>query len=634
MPKPAFQNEKPGFPLGFTRSDFYHESKVFFRQKAVRIMSKIEDFGDHIAGARKELYARWRGDLERAAGVNSELGVYQRDWSAPLSELWPEPNYERARQTAQTDNEAQAIDWARALRDELGAKPRAINTQWMRRCAALQQSCLDIVRSAQVGGGPHEFIAHLSAQLNQAITLAAIEQSELRLPDRRFAYEQKRLLSARRQVMDRAYLYSQLGHSTSLKEVESVFDDEGKKTIVLRRSARELPRIYRADTWDEAIAQMKERDRLFQVKDPGPTTRSSAPKATFMIVVYPSSPNIAYIAAKTSGRYVNLLSFPDKAAAKAWVSNTPDSRAKLMERLIAIKDVPNERTDLNAERTGFVWRKDGENVTPQSFIDTFGFRGVQFGNYVEGARRQVELNQCYDALMDLAYILDAKPQALSLDCTLGLAFGARGKGGKNAAMAHFEPHENVINLTKNKGAGSLAHEWFHALDCHLAGNDPYRIRSKMRSESYESGKFFTRPEFAAMLERSKTLDQGRKLPYWSRIDEMGARAFESFVKDELARHHMRNDYLVNIRDAELWDQLRPEGQNDYPYPRQDEQAGVSEKMRQLIEDYASQYPKLCAGFPLPVDEAGESESAQDLRPAEPVEDTPQDYRRATQRELF
>ena len=51
--------------------------------------------------------------------------------------------------------------------------------------------------------------------------------------------------------------------------------------------------------------------------------------------------------------------------------------------------------------------------------------------------------------------------------SLAIAFGARGSG---SALAHFEPARNVINLTKLKGAGSLAHEWGHALDFFLGMN--------------------------------------------------------------------------------------------------------------------------------------------------------------------
>jgi hypothetical protein len=64
-------------------------------------------------------------------------------------------------------------------------------------------------------------------------------------------------------------------------------------------------------------------------------------------------------------------------------------------------------------------------------------------------------------LHDLADTLGIPAETLSLGGQLGLAFGARGKG---RAAAHYEPGKLVINLTKLSGAGTLAHEWGHALD--------------------------------------------------------------------------------------------------------------------------------------------------------------------------
>jgi hypothetical protein len=57
-----------------------------------------------------------------------------------------------------------------------------------------------------------------------------------------------------------------------------------------------------------------------------------------------------------------------------------------------------------------------------------------------------------------------------LNGDLAIAFGARGQG-LSGAKAHYEPDYGVINLTKMKGAGSLAHEWFHSLDHFLARQD-------------------------------------------------------------------------------------------------------------------------------------------------------------------
>ena len=109
------------------------------------------------------------------------------------------------------------------------------------------------------------------------------------------------------------------------------------------------------------------------------------------------------------------------------------------------------------------WRQ-GRHIAAQDFIDTFGFRGVEFGNWLPQAERQEVLNLAYDSFCDLAYALELNNQDISLGNKLAIAFGSRGKGGKRAAMAHYEPVLNVINLTRLKGAGSLAHEWIHAMD--------------------------------------------------------------------------------------------------------------------------------------------------------------------------
>jgi hypothetical protein len=112
------------------------------------------------------------------------------------------------------------------------------------------------------------------------------------------------------------------------------------------------------------------------------------------------------------------------------------------------------------ERTGADVR-GGRDIDSADFLKDFGFRGVEFGNWVASDERQKATNLAYEALHDLADTLRIPPRALSLNDQLGLAFGSRG-GGRFAA--HYEPGKLVINLTKLSGAGSLAHEWGHALD--------------------------------------------------------------------------------------------------------------------------------------------------------------------------
>ena len=112
-------------------------------------------------------------------------------------------------------------------------------------------------------------------------------------------------------------------------------------------------------------------------------------------------------------------------------------------------------------------RKGGRNVkaeSTQELKDAFRLRDVQSGNWVlndpESAKFHVDnLASGFADLADMTGIADAQ---ISLNGRLAMAIGARGAGGN--AKAHYEPVERVINITKMKGGGSLAHEWFHAFD--------------------------------------------------------------------------------------------------------------------------------------------------------------------------
>lgn len=106
--------------------------------------------------------------------------------------------------------------------------------------------------------------------------------------------------------------------------------------------------------------------------------------------------------------------------------------------------------------------------TPEDILERFSFRGGEFGNWLNEETRQENLNYAFDAFCDLAEALNIGRDQVSLNGRLSIAFGARGKG---SAAAHYEPMREVINLTKFSGAGSLAHEYGHALDDILAKED-------------------------------------------------------------------------------------------------------------------------------------------------------------------
>lgn len=121
----------------------------------------------------------------------------------------------------------------------------------------------------------------------------------------------------------------------------------------------------------------------------------------------------------------------------------------------------------HVRRTGEDWRA-GMDVTAEKLLEDFGFRGIEYGEWLPQKERQEVINMAYDSFADLAQALNLTPKDVSLGGELAVAFGARGTGGRGAALAHFEPARFVMNMTRMKGAGSLAHEWMHAFDRKMA----------------------------------------------------------------------------------------------------------------------------------------------------------------------
>lgn len=157
----------------------------------------------------------------------------------------------------------------------------------------------------------------------------------------------------------------------------------------------------------------------------------------------------------------------------------------------------------------------------------------------------------YDAFEDLYKAIGISVKDISLGGELAIAFGARGRG---SAMAHYEPVKNVINMTKRRGAGSLAHEWGHAMDAYLgkklnlhgfmsqsasSANVPESAKELIEAMKMQDNK---ETEFYIA---SKYFDKGYKKAgngYWSSTPEMFARAFACYVRDKLGDR--KSDYLV------------------------------------------------------------------------------------------
>jgi len=331
---------------------------------------------------------------------------------------------------------------------------------------------------------------------------------------------------------------------------------------------------FKSNDISECIAWIREQN--------GTNTGTGKKKADVRFVIrYFLKTGERFITPDNKKNVIVKRDFPDTESARAYITDHYD---KLIEAYDKIRFVPEERNNWNRLRLGKDHR-NGLDVSSEKFSQSFPFRGVEFGNWLNQVDRAASLNDGYDALMDLALALGIEPTALCLDAQLALAFGSRGKGGANA---HYEPLKQVINLTKMKGAGSLAHEWFHAIDNYAC----IRIGSKLCFASdicntqNENDLFLAFRNLRSKINslpfktRSEECDKFRSKPYWGTMLEMCARAFEKYIIGKLDGLGWHNDYLANIRS------MADFGYDEkYPYPTDEENKALTPFFDRLVKAY-------------------------------------------------
>jgi Inorganic Pyrophosphatase/Large polyvalent protein-associated domain 1/Transglycosylase SLT domain len=255
-----------------------------------------------------------------------------------------------------------------------------------------------------------------------------------------------------------------------------------------RYEIHEIVKSYRPNEvgkWGVSRDGKVYRDRVFDTKELAeaalPLIEAERKHRVRNIAKRDAAPNWAIYRIVADGKYPAVRDgFKSHEDAEAYLKAHP-------EKIIAHKFQEPQRPWLDSITRIGEERRQGD-VDPKRFQQDFGFRGGEFGNWNKGGDGQAAINYAYDAMHDLAKVLGIDPQALSLGGQLSIAFGARGHGGKDAASAHYEPARAVINLTKIKGAGSLAHEWFHAVDHYTAQIDGKTAAERQPDGTFKLGK--------------------------------------------------------------------------------------------------------------------------------------------------
>lgn len=549
-------------------------------------IAKINDFGEKIGGARKDRASKMIVDLSMEINGNDE--------NQKLSDLLPVPDYAAL---AENGISPEALVMIQDIRASVGRKPsngRWGISSWMGDVITARKAITDVLQNPEVGKAK---MAEYFDNLQKRIEIANKEKAEGKRSHYRNPENWTQTIYSTNAHNNEAIWFAARAHlpASILQEAATLVPDgfrfewlekdqrgEGQREVAVAAMARrngwarrvtfkevDKPTVSLDQLGDPAVIgpilakhleQLVVAKRLSNLDKPKRTRKPVVLQFTSFSRGAAGVQDHERFTAAFEGASGNMVPvgprFATKQAMDAYYADEAHVEEVKREAEKIRAGLP-ERNKTNRPRVGA--EHFTGNVTEQMFKDAFGFRGVEFGNWTSNTDRQRSMNEAYNALFDMVGALGLPTKAVSLNGKLGLAFGARGNGGW--AAAHYEPSYVVINLTKTMGAGSLAHEWLHAIDNYYGGklNGAEGANNFWGSESRSSRhqdrgaahlwdelRQALRRKDHPWLGRSQVLDNARSAPYFSTTIEMAARSFERHVIAKLQERGMQNDYLANI----------------------------------------------------------------------------------------
>ena len=191
-----------------------------------------------------------------------------------------------------------------------------------------------------------------------------------------------------------------------------------------------------------------------------------------------------------------------------------------------------------------------EIINPKEVLNKYNIKGFEFGNYVSNNNRYDYLIAVTKSLENLSKILKSKN--IGMDNTLGIAFGARGMGGR--AIAHYEPYYKMINLTRDSGGSALAHEFAHSLDyilgSHVDQNKKYSalsggdsIASTLPQNKGGKLRTYANEVVDAFKKYRKRNPIAFETEYYQRRNEIFARMFEQYIGLKRKEMNIKDSFL-------------------------------------------------------------------------------------------
>lgn len=404
----------------------------------------IQDFGKKIGGARKDLWASRGLILSDIEGFNKA----ERDRYIKKNNIWIKPDYEKM--LNEEGYSRNAIYFIKHVRDAIPTGPELKLTDTEDVIREKQESYIDFINELKedmMKIKTNEDIDKISA--NYFINKGYVEKhgyfyditpkSESFMTNKLFKAIQMSSTQANREATRKDFLGNQE------KAIQEQF------TVIEINSQNVQFGVDTLNPDKVIIEQNVPGGKRFLYPNHSSLDDKSLYKEGSVLVT--QQHRILFVGTKEQAN-----EFIEKAAKKIEEQKREDKETKKVEAKERKQTLKPPILD-HINRSGMSVRN--KNVEGQDFLQVFKIKGGEFGNWLNETERQANMNFAYESFKDLAKALNINDEDISLGGKLNIAFGSRGVKG---AAAHYEPLREVINLTKMHGAGSLAHEYFHAMD--------------------------------------------------------------------------------------------------------------------------------------------------------------------------
>lgn len=317
---------------------------------------KIQDFGEKIGGARKDLW-RHRGLLKEDI---LDFNLSEILEHVVKKNIWIEPKWKTLQQNGYDKDALYVIKF---IRDALPSKPDIENTlRWELRTKSEEETRQNILVKCS------KYINMINSTKEVAMRIKSKDDCS--------------------KAFD--WLYNKAFEMKANKEepVVPYYDmaelGSGLSRLLFEREVQDFPNAFRGDLKGLAIK----------------TYRYTTGKKVYVVSINRKT----------------VKSFDTEEDAKNFclsgdLVNLLDSkkRVKKVSKVVKVVRPQLERI----ERIGPNIRHN-ENVTGELILDVFNFRGGEFGNWNTDDDRQACLNYVYDAMQDLAFCMNTTPKFIGL----------------------------------------------------------------------------------------------------------------------------------------------------------------------------------------------------------------------------